>query len=552
MSGLSAIVVVPARDEAQRIAACLEALAAQTLPRDAFEVIVVDDGTDDTAQVAGAAAARLGLTVTVILGPASGSGPARRAGMDLACERLLAIEHSDGLIASTDADSRPASDWLERQLDHIARGAEAVAGQVVLDPAEARDLPDGLLARRAREAGERLARVRQLDPAAEHHHFAGASLGVTAAAYRRVGGLEPVPSLEDARFGDRLRAFGVPIARAADVVVMTSARSDGRARHGLSADLALGDWLSRRRFCARSFSPAALATLKAGTRVTVIIPVKECAATIAGVVCRTVGPAVSGGLVDDVVIVDAASVDGTAEIARAAGARVIQQDAVATELGPALGKGDAMWRALLVTDGDIVCFLDGDTRDPDPAHLLGLLGPLLTDPAIRFVKGAFARPFDTGAGLLADEGGRVTELMARPLLNLWEPRLAGFAQPLAGEFAGRRELLESLAFPVGYGVEIATLIDACRQEGLDALAECALGARQNRHQSLSALGDMAFAVLATVERRIRGPRDPGAVVEVGRGPTGATIALDERPPAAAYLRRPPDDPYEVRELVADG
>jgi glucosyl-3-phosphoglycerate synthase len=197
-----------------------------------------------------------------------------------------------------------------------------------------------------------------------------------------------------------------------------------------------------------------------------------------------------------------------------------------------------MWRALLVTGGDIVCFLDGDTRDPDPAHLLGLLGPLLTDPAIQLVKGAFDRPFDTGAGSVPHEGGRVTELMARPLINLWEPRLAGFTQPLAGEFAGRRDVLESLPFPVGYGVEIATLIDACRRYGLDALAECELGTRQNRHQSLAALGDMAYAVLAAVDRRVDEAAEPTPGSAAGRGPSGALIALHERPPAAGYEPRP--------------
>ena len=138
-------------------------------------------------------------------------------------------------------------------------------------------------------------------------------------------------------------------------------------------------------------------------------------------------------------------------------------------LGPALGKGDAMWRALAATDGEIVCFLDGDTADPDPRHLLGLLGPLLRDPALALVKGAFDRPFRAGR-ISRDEGGRVTELMARPIINLHFPLLAGFAQPLAGEFAAPRALLERLSFPVGYGVEIAMLIDALRAGGLDALA----------------------------------------------------------------------------------
>ncbi len=161
-----------------------------------------------------------------------------------------------------------------------------------------------------------------------------------------------------------------------------------------------------------------------------------------------------------------------------------------------------MWRALSVAHGDIVVFMDADTDDPDPAHLLGLLGPLLGDPGVHFVKAAFERPFRTRDGVVAHEGGRVTELMARPLLNLHFPALAGFAQPLAGETAARRDLLRSLPFAAGYGVEIGLLIDALRRVGLDGLAEARVGTRQNRHQSLRALGAMAFAVLAAVERRV--------------------------------------------------
>ena len=358
-----------------------------------------------------------------------------------------------------------------------------------------------------------------VDHGAQHYHLAGSSLGVTARSYPLVGGIEPAvtPGRPVRRPAQRVRG---PDRAARRIVITTTARSAGRAPRGLPADPAIAEWFSHRRFRARSFTLEILAKAKGNARVTVIIPVRECAATIAGVLKETVEPGRSHGLVDELVVVDADSADGSARIAEAAGARVIQQDDVAPELGSALGKGDAMWRALLVTGGDIVCFLDGDTRDPDPAHLLGLLGPLFTDPAIQLVKGAFDRPFDTGYGSLAHEGGRVTELMARPLINLWEPRLAGFAQPLAGEFAGRRHALQSLPFPVGYGVEIAILIDACRRYGLEGLAECELGTRQNRHQSLEALGDMAYAVLAAVDRRIHGAAESVAPSGVERGPSG--------------------------------
>jgi glucosyl-3-phosphoglycerate synthase len=264
----------------------------------------------------------------------------------------------------------------------------------------------------------------------------------------------------------------------------------------------VASWYARRRYRSEDYPPDRLAQCKRGRTVTVIVPTRECAATIGGVLEDSVGPLARYGLIDDLVVVDAGSVDGTAAVARRGGARVLFEDELERQLGPALGKGDAMWRALRATGGEIVCFLDGDTADPTPLHLQGLLGPLLADDSLALVKGAFDRPLDADGVKFPHEGGRVTELMARPLLNLHEPLLAGFAQPLAGEFSARRALLERCAFPVGYGVEIAVLIDALRARGLDALAECQLGSRQNRHQSLRALGEMAYAVLAAVEHRI--------------------------------------------------
>jgi glucosyl-3-phosphoglycerate synthase len=294
-------------------------------------------------------------------------------------------------------------------------------------------------------------------------------------------------------------------------------------------------WAERRRYRAEDFSLETLARQKGETTVAVLIPTRDCASTVVGVITETVGPLLRAGLVDDLVVIDAASVDGTADLALAAGARVIQEDAVLTEYGPALGKGDAMWRGLYASGGEIVCFLDGDTRDPDPLHLQGLLGPLLADPSIQFVKGSFERPLRVGDAALPFEGGRVTELMARPLLNLHEPLLAGFAQPLAGEFAARRELFESLPFPAGYGVEIAVLIDSLRAFGLDALAECQLGTRQNRHQTLRALGEMAYAVLAAVEQRREGPhgRPSGHYLKPWEDGAVTRIPVLERPPLRA-------------------
>jgi glucosyl-3-phosphoglycerate synthase len=533
---LASIVVVPARDEQERIGNCLRALARQTLPMRAFETIVVLDACrDDTARIVREVGSVLGLPVRTIQGPGSGPGAARRVGMDAACARLLTLGRPQSLIACTDADSRPAPDWLERQLAHVSAGARAIAGLIELDDDEAGELPQAVLGRRERDAVARLWRVRRGDPDAGHHHFAGASIGVTAATYRDVGGIEPLTALEDAGFAARLTQHGVSILRAADVKVLTSARSDGRVARGLSVDLAVSTWSERRRYRAADFTPDGLREAKGDQSVTVIVPTKECAGTIEAVIRAAVGPSAERPLIDELVVVDAASQDRTADIAAAAGARVVQQDEILREHGAALGKGDAMWRALQVSGGEIVCFLDGDTVDPSPSHLRGLLGPLLIEPSLVLVKGAFERPLQAGGVTMPNEGGRVTELMARPLINLHEPLLAAFSQPLAGEFAARRELLEAIPFPVGYGVEIAVLIDALRRCGLQALAECHLGTRQNRHQPLRALGEMAYAVLAAMENRLPPrpitaaghylrPWEDGAVV---------SIPVHERPPIRA-------------------
>ena len=191
-----------------------------------------------------------------------------------------------------------------------------------------------------------------------------------------------------------------------------------------------------------------------------------------------------------------------------------------------------MWRALHVCDTEIVCFLDGDTANPDPGHLQGLIGPLLADPSLQLVKGAFDRPLLAGGVALPNEGGRVTELMARPLINLHEPRLAGFAQPLAGEFAGRRTLLESIPVPGRL---------RSRDRGADRRAPPARPRnpgrvssrhRQNRHQPLRALGEMAYAVLAAVERRIGGDRSAagGHYLRPWDDHAVAAVPVTERPP----------------------
>ena len=236
--------------------------------------------------------------------------------------------------------------------------------------------------------------------------------------------------------------------------------------------------------------------------VSVVLPAREVADTIGQIVERLRG---LGPLIDEIVVVDAASRDGTAEVAAAAGAEVYQEAALVPELGQVLGKGDAMWRALGVVRGELVLYLDSDTRDFSPHFAVGMLGPLIREPGVQFVKGFFRRPYlrPDGTELPAD-GGRVTELAARPLLSAFFPELAAFVQPLAGEVAARRRLLERLPFASGYAVETAMLLHARDALGGTAgMAQVDLDVRLNHHQPLVQLGPMAYAVLRVILERLR-------------------------------------------------
>lgn len=538
MTALRAIVVLPARDEQRRIAAALAAVLRQADSVGAcFGVIVVDDGsrdeTRDATRRALAEAADRGIPHRLLDGPRAGVGWARRVGLDAAARWALSSDPEGGrdcLLVSTDADTVVDERWLASLLACAHNGDAVIAGDVQLDPGPRLD-PD-VVQRRRHAATRRLARVREYEPDAVHHHFAAANLALTVAAYEAVGGMPTPTALEDEALLDAVRRAGLPVRRTAEAIVRTSPRTTGRAERGLANDLAVESWRTRSRHRHGDFP---LASLPRTARVSVVIPAKQVADTIAGVLTRTVGPLLEAGLVDEVVVIDAGSTDGTAAIAAAHGARVVQQDEVRPDVGRCQGKGDAMWRALQVTDGEIVAFLDGDTADPTPAHLAGILGPLLTDDAVAMVRGCFDRPYRGRDGTLEPHaGGRVTELVARPLLNLHLPLLAGFRQPLAGEFAARRSLLARLPFPVGYGVEIATLIDAVRLVGLDAVAEVDLGTRQNRHQPLRDLTPMAYAVLCAVERRLaRGGPIAAALRLPWTDDLAHPVPITERPAVAA-------------------
>jgi glucosyl-3-phosphoglycerate synthase len=292
-------------------------------------------------------------------------------------------------------------------------------------------------------------------------------------------------------------------------------------------------WYRSNTFSHEAFPAERLAAERRAT-VSLCLPARDEARTIRSILEQLV-PLRECGAVDQIVVVDRSS-DGTGLIARELGVEVHDQDGLAPELGPVLGKGDAMWRALRVLSGDVVCFLDADSECFGAHFACGLLGPLLCERGLSLVKGFYRRPFRVGDVTLPDGGGRVTELTARPLLNLFYPELGAVQQPLAGEIAARRELLEQLPFVTGYGVDIALLIDAYGEVGLDAIAQVDLDVRQNAHQPLRELGPMAHAVLRAVasrlqrEGRLSGPLPAAFLDASGEDRTTRSEEQLERPP----------------------
>jgi glucosyl-3-phosphoglycerate synthase len=264
------------------------------------------------------------------------------------------------------------------------------------------------------------------------------------------------------------------------------------------------DWSLHRSFHHSQFPPERVAAEREAT-VSVCLPAQNEAATI-GTILECLMPLVAQGVIDQVVVVDDSG-DGTAAIARACGAEVHDQSSLCPQLGPVQGKGDAMWRALTVLRGEVVCYLDADSERFGAHFAAALAGAVAIPGHVTFAKAFYRRPFRVDDGTeQRTGGGRVTELTARPLLKAFFPELAGFRQPLAGEVAARRELLEQLPFSLGYAVDIALLIDAWRMVGLDHLAQVDLDVRQNRHRPLEALGPMADAVLSAVADRLRADR----------------------------------------------
>ncbi|MER7502235.1 glucosyl-3-phosphoglycerate synthase [Nonomuraea pusilla] len=289
----------------------------------------------------------------------------------------------------------------------------------------------------------------------------------------------------------------------------------------------------------------ALMRAKDTTTVSVVLPARDEESTVGDIVTTIRRDLVERvPLVDEILVVDSNSTDATAERARAAGARVVAQTAVLPHLPPLSGKGEALWKGLAASTGDVVVFVDADLRDFRSHFVTGLAGPLLADADVCFVKAAYERPYVGEDGVPRPAaGGRVTELVARPLLNMFWPELAGFAQPLGGEYAARREVLEQVPFVTEYGVEFGLLVDLLELVGLDAMAQVDLGRRTHTHQSVAALGRMAGQIMHTawsrLERqgRVLSSEPPaGTLLQFGTDGAGlADITVAERPPLASLV-----------------
>ncbi|MCX4812838.1 MULTISPECIES: glucosyl-3-phosphoglycerate synthase [unclassified Streptomyces] len=294
-------------------------------------------------------------------------------------------------------------------------------------------------------------------------------------------------------------------------------------------------WLSTRSWSLtdRPLHKILAAKHRTGQSVSVVLPALNEEATVGEIVAIIRHDLMQQvPLVDEIVVVDSGSTDRTSEVAAAAGARVVHRDDILPRIPAVPGKGEVLWRSLLVTSGDIVAFVDADLKEFSSDFVTGIVGPLLTDPGVDLVKAMYDRPLGGAAG----QGGRVTELMARPLLNMHWPQLAGFVQPLGGEYAARRSLLEQLPFPVGYGVELGMLVDALHLVGLDALAQVDVGVRKHRHQDGQALGRMAAQIYRTAQLRLaRGHLIRPSLTQFERGPDGFeprtySVDTEERPP----------------------
>lgn len=528
--GLKVSVVIPAKNEEDLVGRCIRSLASQTgIKPEEYEVLLVlDQCTDATAERALEAASDYPeLRLALLDGPGLGAGHARRTGMERACERLLSLGRPGALIASTDADTVVAPDWLERQLLTAANGARAIGGRIELldDTGPSEEIRSW---RDRRGQARYLELLEQRDDSSaesrvEHWQFSGASMALTAEAYREVGGLEPRAALEDEYLEGALERCDIPIERPLDVRVSTSPRLAGRASRGLAKDLSLASWLKRNTY---QDPPKTPATDRSVT-VSVIAPSSEEEAAPA--------PPELPGVDLDLIRIPVHDYDAP----------------LAAEFGPVRGRGDALWRGLSEAEGDLVVLLP-ELSEASLAAVPALLAPLLCRDDLDLVKGY---PSDT-------ETSDPSRLIGTPLINLHHPELAGLVDPLSGFTAARRPLLESLAFPVGAGVDASLLLDAARSRGVGAVAQAALPphpgsatvSTEDSHAIMSAF-------LCRTEREAAEPSSPAPLIvpDPAKGDFDSRrTRVEERPPLSSLdrpglrlLRKEPDNDDRPASLQSD-
>jgi glucosyl-3-phosphoglycerate synthase len=318
------------------------------------------------------------------------------------------------------------------------------------------------------------------------------------------------------------------------------------ATEGALAALPGDVWLSDRSWTRPDWTVDELMAAKAGRTISVVLPALNEEDTVETVI-DSISPLV-GGLVEELIVLDSGSTDDTEIRAIAAGARVVTREQALPDIAPRPGKGEVLWRSLAATSGDIVVFVDSDLIDPHPMFVPRLVGPLLIGDGIHLVKSFYRRPLnvsdvgDASGPAGATGGGRVTELVARPLLAALRPELGCVLQPLGGEYAATRELLMSLPFAPGYGVEIGLLIDTYDQLGLEAIAQVNLGVRTHRNRPLADLGPMSRQVVATLLSRCGIPDSGVGLTQFfvdgdGYTPRSSTVSLRDRPPMNALRPR---------------
>lgn len=525
---LKVCVVVPARNEETLITACLESLANQVeVSKSEYEVILIlDDCTDDTEKHARLVSEQYPeFRLQILYGPGKGAGQARHLGMETACSRLLELGKPDALISSTDADTVVAPDWLSAQLKCAGDGAQAIGGRILLDT---KDDITGTVFQWHSEMGQ--TRYRNLltdssaDESPEHWQFSGASMSLTAAVYKEIGGLEPRTALEDEQLERALRQRGIPIERPLSVKVKTSARLVGRASRGLARDLALASWIEQNTYRAGYFKPGSLSESRR-EKISAILPLLDEPATFDGVL-EDISSAIGAGAVDEAILV---STDQSLE-ELPPGIEGFRGADLMPDFGPVRGRGDTLWRGLSAAEGDVVVFLDPANTDCVSQRISNLVGPMLEREELQLVKGFRGPP------------GQLVQLVARPFINLHVPHLAGFVDPLYTEFAARGSLLERMLFPVGQGANISTLIDADNLAGTQALAQSELAPGSTAD---FATGEDAYAILSAATSHL--PHNPlvedlvpGPLLSPGEGGfNAARVPLEERPPLKSLYQTLP-------------